>query len=514
VPTEVPRPTEPPAPEPTRAFIEYTTPEWFQQAVLYQIFVRSYADSDGDGIGDLNGITANLDYIASLSVDTIWLTPIHPSPSQHGYDVTDYFAVHPDFGTLEDFQVLVAEAHSRDMKVIIDFVSSHLSNQHPLFQDAYKNPDSPYDEWFGFLDEENATYAGFANLSDKPRFNLYNPEVIDYMVEIALFWMDLDGDGDYADGVDGIRVDNAVFPPHSFFKELRQRLKHNNPEVVLLAEVWSTQSDQLLSYFEDEFDALFNFPLYNVMSGQPERNLDGMLAGAFPSSLLTRVLETQAENMPPEAILVHFFSNHDTNRLASELDGDPDRLKLAAATLAVLPDTIAVYYGEEIGMPGEKGGPPFYDNYRREPMDWYASEAGPQQATWFNVPDRWNRPNDGISVEEQSEDPNSLLNSYRDLLALRKALPALAEGDFQILENRSVGRKSWVLLRQAENQALVAFFNFNTEAVDITVEEFPLSSPAFTDWFTGQAYPGAEAGQPYTLNVPAAGMIWFIVDSE
>jgi len=241
--------------------IPYQTPDWFANAVLYEIFVRSYADSDGNGIGDLAGITEKLDYIESLGVDVLWLMPIYPSPSYHGYDVTDFFAVNPDYGTLKDLQALVDAAHQRGLRVILDFVPSHLSNQNPLFEEAYGNPEAENADWFVFTNKTFTQYAGFADTKEMPRFNHFNPEVIDYLTDAALFWLDLDGDGDFTDGIDGFRVDNATFPPQEFFVELRQSIKAANPDALLLGETWVTDPRSLSIFYEDQFDALFDFRL-------------------------------------------------------------------------------------------------------------------------------------------------------------------------------------------------------------------------------------------------------------
>ncbi len=204
-------------------------------------------------------------------MDVIWLMPIYPSPSYHGYDVTDFFAVNPDYGTLEDLQALVEAVHERGMGIILDFVPSHLSNQNPLFQEAYRNPGSEKEDWFVFTNDTNTLYAGFGGSDQMPRFNHFNPEVVEYLTSAALYWMDLDGDGDYTDGVDGFRVDNATFPPQEFFIALRQSLKAANPETLLLGETWVTDPRSLSIFYHDQFDALFDFPLYSVATGQPEQ---------------------------------------------------------------------------------------------------------------------------------------------------------------------------------------------------------------------------------------------------
>jgi glycosidase len=488
---------------PTPTPIAYQTPDWFDHAELYEIFVRSYADSDGDGIGDLNGIASRLDYIESLGVDTIWLMPIYPSPSYHGYDVADFFAVNPDYGTLEDLQNLVADVHGRGMRLILDFVPSHLSNQNPLFEEAYGNPESEHTDWFVFTNDANTLYAGFANNTEMPRFNHFNPEVVDYLSEAALFWLDLDGDGDYTDGVDGFRVDNATFPPQEFFEDLRQRIKAANPEALLLGETWVTDSRSMSIFYQDQFDALFDFPLYSIVEGSQNGNGDGLLAGkGVPPVLLTSLLQEEVERYPAEAQAVRFLSNHDTNRIASEVGGDLGREKLAATLLVSLPGPVMVYYGEEIGMPGQQGSAPWWDAYRREPMDWYAAEAGPDMATWFKQENRFNAPDDGISVEEEQTDPGSLLNHWRAMLALRDSVPALQSGEIGFPKYAASGQGGWAITRGAGDEMVMAVFNFGVDELEITLEAAPVDMDSPADLVSGASYPAMTAGEPYALTLP------------
>jgi glycosidase len=488
-------------PTPTAKPIPYSTPEWFDNAVLYEIFVRSFADSDGDGIGDLNGIREQLDYIQSLSVDAIWLMPIYPSPSEHGYDVIDFFAVNPDYGTMEDLRQLTEEVHDRGMQIILDFVPSHLSNENPLFQDAYGNPDSELSEWFVFTNENNTSYAGFANSEHMPRFNHFNEEVVEYLKDAALFWMDLDEDGVFDDGIDGFRVDNATFPPTEFFTAFRETIKEANPDFLLLGETWVPDARTMSIYYEGQFDALFDFPLYSIMEGSQNSNGDGLLAGRSHPSLISTLFSEQEERYPPEAQVVHFLSNHDTNRIASEVKLDLDRQKLAATFLVCLPGPLMIYYGEEIGMLGNKGIAPYWDHYRREPMDWYASESGALMADWFKIEDRGNAPNDGISVEEQDVAPDSLLSHYRKVLGFRRQYEALDSGESQILELSSSGSGAFGIYRYAEDQQVVAVFNFGTEAQEISVDTFPFTSQTITDLLTGQEYLGAIEGASYSVEL-------------
>lgn len=502
IPTTTPTEAISPTPTATSTLPPYATPAWFRSAILYEIFPRSFADSNGDGIGDLQGIIGRLDYLRSLGITAIWLTPIYPSPSDHGYDVMDYFAVRPEYGTMEDVRLLVEAAHARGIRVLLDFVPSHLSNQHPYFRDAFGNPASRYSDWFIWQNEAHTRYLSFDGVLAMPRFNHYNPEVVNYLTQAARFWLN--------QGIDGFRVDNATFPPRSFFLALRREVKALNPDALLLGEVWVRSVSRLSQSFMDQFDALFDFPLYHLMLGDPNRNGDGVLSGQSDPVLLATLFREEAQFFPPQGLAVRFLSNHDTNRLATEVGQDPARLRLAAAFLSALPGPIMIYYGEEIGMLGQKGGPPAWDNYRREPMDWYASGEGPGQTTWFRPPDRWNRPGDGISVEEEEQDPDSLLNTYRRFIRLRTERPALREGDFAVLDLAASASGAWGFVRRAGDQMVVALFNFSNQPLSITLSAFPFTSSAPRDLLSGRTFPPAQTGQPYTLTLPATSAVWLV----
>jgi glycosidase len=237
---------------------------------------------------------------------------------------------------------------------------------------------------------------------------------------------------------------------------------------------------------------------------------DGTYEWTMPPSLITARVETQIVEYPEAGILVQFVSNHDTDRLASEVGGDVAIQKLAAAVSLILPEAFALYYGEEIGMFGVAGGPPHYDSYRREPMDWFADQEGSFQTTWFQVPDRWNVPGDGVSVEEQDADPVSLLNFYRYLLELKTTLPALQGGDFVDLDAAAVGRKAWAVARVGETQTLVGVYNFGPEPVEITIPVFPFTSDVLVDLIGGADFPGSGEGEPYLITLEPATAVWFV----
>ena len=407
------------------------SPAWAQDAVLYEVFVRSFYDSDGDGIGDIAGLTANLDYLEQLGAGAIWLMPIHPSPSYHGYDVVDYFAVNPDYGTQGDMIALVDAAHERGIRVIMDFVVNHVSKEHPFFQDALGNPGSKYSDWFLWTNEDHTSYEAFGGFEHMPKLNHGNPDVVAYVVQIARFWMDLDGDGDYTDGVDGFRADVAKEVPLTTWQALRREGRKLNPDLFLLGEAWDGNAQHLVKWYDDAFDALFDFPLYHTLAGDQDQSEDSVLAGEKEPDFLNAIIIGEDKLFPSGYQVVRFVNNHDTNRVMSDVGEEWARAHTAATLNLTLPGMPMIYYGEAFGMRGEKGrGTPYWDEYRREPMDWYAAEEGEGMTTWFKPPDRYNAPHDQISVEEQASLSGTLLGHYRALTRVRNDHPALQTGAF------------------------------------------------------------------------------------
>ncbi|MCS7056442.1 MAG: alpha-amylase family glycosyl hydrolase [Thermoflexales bacterium] len=480
-PTATPRPARP-TPTPDRRPV-IASPAWFNDATLYQVFVRSFYDSDGDGVGDLRGLRQKLDYIQSLGVNTIWINPHYPALTYHGYDVADYQAVNPQFGTLDDFKALVEEIKRRDMHLFVDFVANHTSKGHPFFKDAYGNPQSRYTKWFLFKDARNLSYSSFYGIADLPEWNHGNREVNAYLISAAEFWLDL--------GVDGLRADYARGVEHWFWADLRKAVKAKHPQAVLLGEVWDGEPSTLRRYFDEGFDALFDFPWYLRLSGGENAVGKGVLNGAVDALLLQPAYRAMLNLYPRGAQIVRFASNHDTNRIASAVEGDPARMRLAAAVSILTPGIPIIYYGEEIGMRGVKGPGPIYDEFRREPMDWYAAETGPGMTTWFKPADRNNRPNDGVSVEEQDGDPGSLLNYYRALIRLRNEHAALRSADFRMMDVVSGCPTCMGIWRWAGDEVMAMIFNFSdrsqTVALDVTASPAPLGDRS--EFLLGDAQP-------------------------
>ncbi len=444
---------------------------WWRDAVFYEIFVRSFNDTNGDGIGDFNGITQKLDYLQSLGVTALWLMPIHPSPSYHGYDVLNYYAVNPQYGTLDDFKRLLSEAHSRGMKVIIDLVLNHTSSQHPWFIDANSSPQSPYRDWYLWSSEYpgNHWYAGKSGYyygffwSEMPDLNYNNPAVTAQMEKVSAFWLN-------EVGVDGFRIDAAkhlveeglqlenTASNHAWLSGYYAAVKKYQPEAYTLGEIYGAGA-LVTKIYKNELDHIFNF---EISSGAINSALGESNSG-MNSALKFAVKDN------PTGDFATFLSNHDQNRVMSVLNGDVNKAKVAAALLLTGPGTPFLYYGEEIGMRGKKP-----DEDIRRPMQWNAdSSAGFSSGVpWQPLQDDYAK----LNVASQEKDPNSLLNHYRTLLALRKQHPALRSGSFSVLEtdNPSV----YAILRKHTSETLLVLINLSHEpvthyALGLTTDKLP-----------------------------------------
>ncbi|RMF52068.1 MAG: hypothetical protein D6749_05985 [Chloroflexota bacterium] len=431
---------------------------WFGESVIYALFVRSFRDSNGDGVGDLRGVIEGLDYIQSLGANTIWLLPIFSSPSYHGYDTLDYYTINPDYGTREDFLALIQAVRQRGMYLLIDYVANHTSNQHPFFRDALGRPQSEYADFYIWNNPEHTRYQTFAGIGFMPELNYDSPRVRAYMIDVALHWLDPNSDGDPSDGVHGFRADVAKDVPLEFWRELRAAMDRVNPSAILLGEIWADGAT--ISRFLDgtALDAAFHFPAFHALSGHQDRNGDGIINGIGGAAPLGSAMRALRRTIAPTTFLAHFTHNHDTNRLMSMVEGNWQLARAAAVWLYTAPDVPTIYYGEEIGMKGVKGaGNPYFDEFRREPLDWYAAETGAGMTRWFKPANRNNAPYDGISVEEQDGDPTSLLSLYRQLGKLRAEKAALRAGNFAIPRNEDA---LYVLQRWSDDSLYLIAINF------------------------------------------------------
>lgn len=462
---------------------------WWKHGVIYQIYPRSFMDSNGDGIGDLNGIIQHLDYLAWLGVDAIWLSPVYPSPmADFGYDVSDYTDIHPLFGDMETFDRLVAEAHARNLRVVMDYVPNHSSDQHPWFIESRSSRDNPKADWYywrdakpdGSLpnnwlspfggpawawDEIRQQYYLHSFLEEQPDLNWQNPEVEEAMLDVMRFWLER--------GVDGLRMDVVFYalkhpdlpdnPPavskaiyqdmgefdsqehaydmdwpagrQAYLSKLRGVIDEYEDRVAIGETVFMDPS-KVVRYYGENLDGLhlpFNFTLMPVpweaqaFRQAIQRYYDAVPEGAWPNFVL---------------------GSHDEHRIATRFGAENARA--AQMLLLTLWGTPTMYYGDEIGMqdvpiPPERMQDPWEQRVpglglgrdpQRTPMQWDASPnagfAVEDVQTWLPIADNYKT----VNVAMQEKDPTSTLNCTRALLRLRREMPVLhQEGPFTFIDD-------------------------------------------------------------------------------
>ncbi|HEX3553433.1 MAG TPA: alpha-amylase family glycosyl hydrolase [Thermoanaerobaculia bacterium] len=496
--------------------------DWARGAVFYEVFVRSFQDSDADGIGDFRGLTARLDYLQDLGVDALWLMPVFLSPSYHGYDTIDYERIEPGYGTGADFDKFLAEAHRRGIKVILDLVLNHTSNQHPWFVDAASSPKSGHRNWYVWRgddpgwtqpwgsgptwhhNDKDGQYFYGIFWGGMPDLNYDEPAVREEMKRIATHWL--------ARGVDGFRLDasrhlfaNGPGPmqndqpqTHAYLKELAAAVRQAKPQAVMVGENAADREDQIAPYFGstaqiaggDELPMSFDFPLAKEI-------LDGVNAGE--ASGLGARLEEVNEAYPPGVIDTPFLTNHDQTRLATQLGNDPAKLRLAAAILLTLPGAPFLYYGEELGLQNGPGGP---DPFKRTPMPWDATpNAGFTTAAkpWFDLAPGWRTAN----VAAETGDPASLLSHYRRLIHLRHASPALRKGTLTVLSPTRTSTPVLAFLRNvrdAPGERVLVLHNLGTTEIQAGPYDLKAGSAERLFGPSDEAVKGAEG---WTFHLPA-----------
>lgn len=450
---------------------------WWNQSVFQEIFVRSFYDSDGDGIGDFNGLTEKLDYLndgdtqttVDLGITGIWLMPIYPTTAYHGYHVTDFQAVDPDYGALEDFQRFLEAAHQRGIRVILDLPLNHTSTQHPWFQGAL-TPDAPYRDYYVWSESDPGTLGPWGQdpwhegpqggyyygvfVAEIPDLNYANPAVVEEMDQVVQFWLDL--------GVDGFRLDGARYiveegekladsaATHAYLQHLRQVVKEINPEALLLGEVW-TDSFTVSTYTRgNELDLAFDFDLAKAMMASAMTGRSKKVNNALIFN----------QKLFPQGQAASFLTNHDQNRVMSELQSDQEKAKNAAAMLLGGPGVPFVYYGEEVGMMGRRGSENT-DIKRRLPMQWNSGEnAGFTSGTPWTALWPFFQAN---NVAVQDPNPDSLLSFYRDWIRLRGGHPALLYGQTYVIESSDPA--VFAILRSGQGEGLLVLVNLSDEPV-------------------------------------------------
>ncbi len=541
-------------------------PQWYKDAVIYELHVKAYADANGDGIGDLAGLTQRLDHVQSLGVNTIWLLPFYPSPQRDdGYDVADYEDVHPSYGTLDDFRAFVVEAHRRDLRVITELVMNHTSDQHPWFQAARKAPKgSPEREFYVWSDDPNlysgtriiftdteksnwtfdevaGQYFWHRFFSHQPDLNFDNPAVIEAVLKVMEFWLEMGVDGFRLDAIpylierDGTTNEN-LRETHDVIKQIRKRIDARYPGRLLLAEA-NMWPEDVREYFgdDDECHMAYHFPLMPRMY---------MAIAQEDRHPVVEILQ-QTPDIPPNCQWAIFLRNHDEltlemvtskerdylyrmyasdtrarinlgirRRLAPLLENDRARIELMNSLLLSMPGTPVLYYGDEIGMGdniflGDRDGV-------RTPMQWTSdrnggfSRADPQRLYLPPIQD----PIYGfeaVNVEAQAREGSSLLNWTRRMLAVRATTLAFGRGRFTMLHPGN--RKVLAYVREYGDDVILCVANVSRSAQPVELELRTWKGRVPVEMMGRNAFPPI-GDLTYLLTLPAHGFFWFRLSTD
>ena len=533
---------------------------WYKNAIIYQVHVRTFCDSNGDGIGDFQGLDQKLDYLKELGIDTIWLMPFFPSPLRDdGYDIADYYSVHSSYGTLDDFKVFLASAHQRGIRVVIEMVLNHTSDQHPWFQQSRSSTDNPRRDWYVwsdtdlryqgtriiFLDTEMSNWAWdpiskayywHRFFSHQPDLNFDNPAVREEVWNVMKFWLEMGVDGFRLDAVpylverEGTNCENLP-ETHVILKELRAKLDAHFPGRMLLAEANQWPAD-LRPYFADgnEFHMAFHFPL-----------MPRMFMGVKPEDRkpITEILH-QTPEIPPTCQWCLFLRNHDEltlemvtdlerdymndsyaedkamrinlgirRRLAPLLENDRRRIELMNGMLMSFPGTPTIYYGDEIGMGdninlGDRNGV-------RTPMQWSGdrnagfSAAEPEKLYAPLIQDPvYGFP--AVNVFSQRRTKHSLLNWMARLIAVRKTTSVFGSGSIEFLY--PANHRILAYVRKLGNETILVVNNLSDTAQAVELDLSPYKGNILIEMFGRNIFP--RVGQlPYLLTLGPYSFYWF-----
>lgn len=454
---------------------------WWNETVFYEIFVRSFNDSDGDGIGDFQGIIEKLDYLndgdsttnSDLGVKGIWLMPFNESPSYHGYDITDYYATNPDYGGIEDLEKLLEEAHKRGIKVIMDFVMNHSSNQHSWFTKSANNTDS-YRDWYLWQSSDlgnnwhyrNGDYYYGIFWSGMPDLNYQNSSVKDKMFDITNYWLNKGIDGFRLDAIKHLYEDNTgnqdTQETLSILEEFKNVYTTNNPKAFSVGEVWSSTSEIVPYVGKDRLDACFEFNLASsIINAVNDNNPD----------LVENKLNEITEDYP-RLQYATFLSNHDQDRIFNQLGNNTNKMKQAASIYLTLPGIPFVYYGEEIGMTGTGE-----DINKRRPMQWNdnANAGFSSTSPWTDLGNNYETNN----VEGMENDSTSLLEHYKKFIHIRNNQDVLQKGYFTNITSENNQILSFARIYQNKAAIILSNFGSETENVNISLENSSLEDGTY-----------------------------------
>lgn len=456
--------------------------------MYYEVFVYAFCDSDGDGIGDIKGLTEKLDYIEDLGCNGIWLMPVNPATTYHKYDVTDYYGIDEEYGTLEDFQNFLKECENRHIKVIMDMVLNHTSSKHPWFMEAVQylqsleagqeiNPeDCPYVDYYHFA-KDGADLPGYVVLSgtdyyyeaqfwdQMPDLNLDNEEVRKELEKVMSYWLDM--------GVGGFRLDavKEYSTGHSdqnieALSWITDYCKSVKEDAYLVGEAWDSEN-VIEKYYESGIDSLFSFPFADstgIIATTIRASGDGKAGKALAEKIAA--YHAQLRDINPKATDAPFLSNHDVGRISGFLAQDETKMKFAGAINILMSGNAFLYYGEELGMSGSVKGIPGKDENKRAPMYW--NDSGTDGMT-VGSPDMDEVVHRFEPYEKQKENKNSIYNYYRNVIRIRNAFPQIGRGVETVAEE--IGDGDMIALWKEDGESILLLMNNSDQLKTIEIPQ-------------------------------------------
>ncbi len=452
----------------------------------YEIFVRSFYDSDGDGIGDFNGVSEKLDYLKDLGVTNIWLMPFNESPSYHGYDVEDYYSVEKDYGTLEDFLNLTSKAEELGINIYMDLVLNHSSSTNPWFIQSYEDYVSNYQgegskkDWYNWSESGGSYMHNYKNSgcyyegnfsADMPDFNLDNPEVRDEMENIIKTWIER--------GVDGFRLDAVLYyygssnttANNEFITWIKNTAEKYKKDTYIVGEAWVSTQQGLTEYYKSKGDSFFNFP--SSLNGSGNDTINNVVKGFTDAKLFSKSIESKEKAQKaynPNGRTSYFLANHDMDRSSNNLTGD--LAKAAASLMILLPGNPYLYYGEEIGLKGVRTSEST-DAERRLPIIWSKDDKSGE----CDIPDiktlganyKVDQVEDG--VYDQLNTPYSLLNHYKKAINLRNKYSFIEKANYYDLTEKVNPEDDSILIYKLEygEDSIIVCHNFNDKARQVKI---------------------------------------------
>ena len=478
--------------------------------VIYHVVQRSFYDANGDRHGDLKGLEQKLDYLQSLGVTSILMLPLYESIYYHNYFADDFEKIDGEFGTMADYLDLVKAVHKRGMKIYMDMETQYITEEHKWYKDAYANPGSPFTPYLIFNGPANTKPEPIVwDIIDLPGYdgkvrkvttvNLLSPEVMDYNFKLFSYWVDPNDDGNFDDGVDGFRLDHMMDDLDGkgklkdlfsvFWRPMLTKLKEKNPKLLIIAEQadWASLGVEYLT--NAAVDKVFAFWMQHAIA-------------SFDKEKIVMAADSTFSKTPRQLQQIVFIENHDMKRFSAAAGNDLQKLKAGAGLNLLLGGTPSIYYGQELGMRGAGGFGKFgntdgNDIPQREAFEWYATVDTAGMALWYRDSGPWwdqtnLQSNDGISLEEQKEDPASLWNFYHKLIMLRKTYPVLIDGNYETVKNTNENVFSF--RRTNSHDALVVLVNLSAEKQDVSM---PGSKPAEVIFGDGQINSASDSLKAY-----------------